>query len=99
MVCQSLYHLGVGKSSNVTHNYVCLHSFSRLWGQHILLLNCFWTLVHIISITGRRKQKATERNLGSLLCALNIIQSPCESAQVLRHPQEFELWFLLDMCL
>lgn len=35
MVCQSLYHLGVGKSSNVTHNYVCLHSFSRLWGQHI----------------------------------------------------------------
>ena len=41
-----------------------------------LLLSCFWTLVHIISVTGRRRQKATGRNLGSLVCALNIYSEP-----------------------
>lgn len=83
---------------SLTITFVCI-LFQGSGVSTFLLLNCFWTLVHIISITGRRKQKATERNLGSLLCALIFIQSPCESAQVLRHPQEFELWFLLDMCL
>lgn len=60
---------------SATVTFVCI-LFQGSGVSTFLLLNCFWTLVHIISITGRRRQKATGRNLGSLVCALNIYSEP-----------------------
>ena len=53
--------LGIGKSSNVSHNYICLHSFSRLWGQHIFTFFYIFTSKLLLDIRAyyfcNRKEK------------------------------------------